>query len=73
MPAPLRPRSPRAQRGMAHREDFVSQTAKARTFIFARDLPAFEASGAGANISPESFVVIGDRNAVAQGAPFSAG
>lgn len=53
------------------RDDFVSRIASARTFILARDLPDFEASGAGANISAESFVVIGDENAIAHGAPFT--
>jgi UDP-3-O-[3-hydroxymyristoyl] N-acetylglucosamine deacetylase len=61
----------RAARWDGSREDFAAHIATARTFIFARDLPEFETSGAGANISPESFVVIGEENAVAHGAPFS--
>ncbi len=53
------------------RKHFTSSIASARTFLFARDLSEFEASGSGANISPESFVVIGNENAIAHGAPFS--
>jgi UDP-3-O-[3-hydroxymyristoyl] N-acetylglucosamine deacetylase len=53
------------------REAFVSHVAPARTFLLARDLQEFEASGAGANISADAFVVIGNENAIAHGAPFS--
>jgi UDP-3-O-[3-hydroxymyristoyl] N-acetylglucosamine deacetylase len=53
------------------RADFISRIAPARTFILARDLAEFEASGAGANISADSFLVIGEANAIAHGAPFS--
>jgi UDP-3-O-[3-hydroxymyristoyl] N-acetylglucosamine deacetylase len=54
------------------REAFVSHIASARTFILAADLSEFEASGAEANISADSFVVIDDQRALASGAPFSA-
>ncbi len=53
------------------REMFVSEVAAARTFLFARDVADFQASGASAHISEESFVIIGEENAIAHGAPFS--
>jgi UDP-3-O-acyl-N-acetylglucosamine deacetylase len=53
------------------RAAFVTDIASARTFILARDLDEFEASGAGAYVPEESFVVVGEENAIASGAPFS--
>jgi UDP-3-O-acyl-N-acetylglucosamine deacetylase len=54
------------------RATFVSEVASARTFILARDLAEFEASGASAHVPQASFVVVGEENVVASGAPFSA-
>ena len=53
------------------RETFVSEVAAARTFLLARDVADFETTGAAAHISEESFVVIGEENAVAHGRAFS--
>jgi len=54
------------------RAAFVAGIASARTFILARDLAQFETSGAGAHLPETSFVVVGEENVIASGAPFSA-